>query len=62
MYEFSPQDDYDQNLSLKFAPQVEILKTMGFKDEHWIIKALGETNGNVQKAAKLLQNKFFSNF
>lgn len=60
--EFAPQEDFDQSLSQKFAPQVEILKNMGFKDEHCIIKALGETNGNVQKAAKLLQNKFFSNY
>ena len=52
-------NDSNENLSQKFASQVEILKKMGFDDERNILQALGETNGNVQKAAKLLQNWFF---
>ena len=59
LHEIPFGSDYDQTLSQKFASQVEILKKMGFDDERNILQALGETNGNVQKAAKLLQNKFF---
>ena len=52
-------DDINQSLCQKFASQIEILKKMGFDDERNILEALGETNGNVQKAAKILQNKFY---
>jgi hypothetical protein len=41
----------------RFSKQVAALKNMGFDDEIGILEALAETNGNVQLAAKLLQNQ-----
>jgi hypothetical protein len=40
----------------RFSKQVAVLKNMGFDDETDILEALAEANGNVQLAAKLLQN------
>lgn len=45
------------DLREKFAKQVDALKNMGFEDEKTILQALGEANGNVQKAYQLLQHK-----
>ena len=47
----------ETDLRTKFESQLTTLKLMGFKDENVILKALSETNGNVQKAARILQNQ-----
>ena len=57
--DFWSENDFKKYLKNKFSQQVAILKKMGFDDEQIILQALGETNGNVQLAAQILQNKFF---
>ena len=60
--DFWSETDYKRYLKTKFAKQVAALKQMGFDDEQIILQALGETNGNVQMAMQILQNKFFLPF
>ncbi|EAY04280.1 Ubiquitin family protein [Trichomonas vaginalis G3] len=51
---------YNRNLiRQKYAQQVAILKQMGFVDEQFILQALGESNGNIQMAVQILQNKSY---
>jgi hypothetical protein len=41
----------------RFSKQLAALKNMGFADEKIILEALAQTDGNVQLAAKLLENR-----
>lgn len=46
----------------RYAQQVAILKRMGFDDEIAILEVLGETGGNVQKAAQILSDRRVPHF
>lgn len=46
----------------KYAQQIEILKSMGYSDEQYILQALGESNGNIQLAVQILQNKSYFSY
>jgi hypothetical protein len=41
----------------RFSRQLAVLRNMGFHDERVMLDALSQTNGNVQLAARLIQNK-----
>jgi hypothetical protein len=41
----------------RYSEAVEVLKAMGFRDEEVILQALREADGNIQRAAKLLQRR-----
>jgi hypothetical protein len=41
----------------RYSEALEVLKAMGFKDEDVILQALREADGNIQRAAQLLQRR-----
>lgn len=43
-------------LKNRYAREINLLKKMGFNDEKDILKALSEANGNINKAAQILQS------
>ena len=55
--DFWSEKDMKKYMKQKYSQQIAILKYLGFEDEQNIIKALGETNGNVQLAYQILQNQ-----